>query len=398
MLELSLLAGKTMETTDYCNRVLPAEILEKLEAGAYRQLCEHLRQRSEEVQNMDLMTISGFCRNCLAKWLVVEARRLSDEMKNRQLKNTNGSDFEATESDVKALDAMGYDEAAEHVYGMGYGDWKKRYMKKATDEKLEKYNASKSIHAKHDKDLLATRADKPEHKSLQEHAAKSSSPSVKLANVCCEDPEFVTDMAAVSVPPTGSTGKRVRVATPQMPSPPTGTIKLSVGILTVSDRASTGEYQTGDLSGPAVATSVETILKTIANKEETEVEYRLVKSAIVPDDIQAIQSKLKDWTSGEAALDLLLTTGGTGFAPRDVTPEATTSILDKECHGLMSFISSECSKLQPLAALSRGTAGVRGRTLIANLPGNPKGVEEVVPVLLPLALHAIVDLQKESNT
>lgn len=339
---------------------------------------------------MDLMTVSGFCRNCLAKWLTVEARRLSDEMKKDSA--TNSSDDKAVKTTIKALDAMGYDEAAEYVYGMGYGEWKKRYMKKATDEKMELYNASKSIHAKHDKDLLATRAEKP----TQENAPSNSRPSVLLANVCCQDPELVADAAAVSSNPAkaGSSGKKARVVTPQVPPPPPGNIKLHVGILTVSDRASKGGYQTGDLSGPAVATTVETTLKTMANKGDTKAEYELVQSVIVPDDMQAIQDILKEWTAGEGALDLVLTTGGTGFAPRDVTPEATRAVLDRECHGLMSFISSECSKLQPLAALSRGTAGVRGSTLIANLPGNPKGVEEVVPLLLPLAMHAIVDLQK----
>ena len=349
---------------------------------------------------MDLMTISGFCRNCLAKWLVVEARRLSDEMKKDSPQllesaiNTSDDDDKAAKKIMKALDAMSYDEAAEYVYGMGYGDWKKRYMKKATDEKMEQYNASKSIHAKHDKDLLAARAEKP----TQEIATSNSSPPMLAANVCCQDPELVAGAAAVPVPPNQakaeSAVRKARVVTPQVPPPPPGNIKLNVGILTVSDRASTGDYQTGDLSGPAVATSVETTLKTMANKGDTKVDYKLVQTAIVPDDIQAIQDKLKEWTSGEAALDLVLTTGGTGFAPRDVTPEATSVVLDRECHGLMSYISSECSKLQPLAALSRGTAGVRGSTLIANLPGNPKGVGEVVPLLLPLALHAIVDLQK----
>ena len=380
----------TTETSDYCVRFIPGATLEKLEAGAYKQLCEHLRQRSEKVQNIDLMTISGFCRNCLAKWLVVEARRLSDELKE----HPTGAEDEATT--ISVLDAMGYDEAAEYVYGMGYGEWKKRYAKKATDDIMEKYNASKSLHAKHDKDLLATRAKKNEHAPTQEGA----SPSL-LSNVCCQDPELAAATPAAEqrkTAPAGPADKKARLATPQVPPPPPGRIKFSVGILTVSDRASTGDYKTGDLSGPAVAESVATSVKNMVHGRREgggTVEYKLVQSAIVPDDIQAIQGKLKEWSSGDAALDLVLTTGGTGFAPRDVTPEATSAVLDRECHGLMSFISSECSKLQPLAALSRGTAGVRGRTLIANLPPNPKGVEEVVPLLLPLALHAIVDMQKE---
>lgn len=376
------------ETNEYCARFIPSSTLEKLEAGAYQQLCEHLRRRSKEVQNIDLMTISGFCRNCLAKWLVVEARRLSDDMK----KNPTGAEEATT---IQVLDAMGYDEAAEYVYGMGYGEWKKRYSKKSTDAALEKYNASKSLHATHDKDLLATRAARPENVAGNE----STKNSTLVSNVCCQAAELEAAPASnrPKVALAGSTDvKQARVVTPQVPPPPPGSIKFRVGILTISDRASSGEYATGDLSGPAVAESVSATVKSMIQMKANDgtLEYKLVQSAIVPDDNDAIQGKLKEWSSGDAALDLILTTGGTGFAPRDVTPEATSAILERECHGLMSFISSECSKMQPLAALSRGTAGVRGRTLIANLPGNPKGVGEVVPLLLPLALHAIVDLQK----
>jgi molybdenum cofactor synthesis domain-containing protein len=115
--------------------------------------------------------------------------------------------------------------------------------------------------------------------------------------------------------------------------------------------------------------------------------------SIVPDDTDAIQCKLREWSDQGVAL--ILTTGGTGMSPRDVTPEATRAVLDLECAGLMSFVTTECAHQQPLASLSRGTAGVRGQTLIANLPGNPKGVGEVVPLLLPLLLHAVADLQAE---
>ena len=80
------------------------------------------------------------------------------------------------------------------------------------------------------------------------------------------------------------------------------------------------------------------------------------------------------------------------MSARDVTPEATRAVLTLECAGLMHFVTSECSQQQPLASLSRGTAGIRNHTVIANLPGNPKGVAEVVPLLLPLLVHAVADL------
>lgn len=164
----------------YIETFLTRATLRRLEAGAYEQLCEHLRQRSEEVQNIDLMTISGFCRNCLAKWLVVEARRLSDGLKSQN------SDDEQVKKTIQALNALGYEEAAEYVYGMTYGDWKKRYAKKATDAVMEKYNASKSIHATHDKDLLAVKGEKPVTPAHKE----ASSPTL-LSNVCCQDPELM---------------------------------------------------------------------------------------------------------------------------------------------------------------------------------------------------------------
>jgi len=379
------------ETKSYCTQFLPEATLEKLEAGAFQQLCEHLRQRSEEVQNIDLMTISGFCRNCLAKWLVVEARKLSDELKISSASSSSSSSTQADADTIQALDAMGYDEAAEYVYGMGYDDWKKRYAKKATDAVMEKYNASKNLHAKHNKDFLAARADKPP--TPTNASSGSTQTGTMMSKVCCQDPELLAAAATTqtSAPPS----KNTRVAVPQVPSPPSN-IKFRVGILTISDRASSGQYKTGDLSGPAVAASLELNVKNMTQKKGSlMIDYVVAETAIVPDDATVIQSKLKEWSSVPGALlDLILTTGGTGFAPRDVTPEATRAVLDRECHGFMSYISSECSKLQPLAALSRGTFGVCGRTLIANLPGNPQSVDEIMPLLLPLALHAIADLQK----
>ncbi|ACI65241.1 predicted protein, partial [Phaeodactylum tricornutum CCAP 1055/1] len=160
-----------------------------------------------------------------------------------------------------------------------------------------------------------------------------------------------------------------------------------IGILTVSDRAANNEYVTGDLSGPAVAESIHTVFADSLHPE--------IISAIVPDDTKAIQDQIVAWSDGN--MDLILTTGGTGMSARDITPEATRSVVDQECPALMAFVTTECSRLQPLACLSRGTAGLRGNCLIANLPGNPKGAQEVVPILLPLLMHALVDIRSEAQ-
>ena len=312
--------------------------------------------------------------------MVVEARRLSDELQ----KNGSHEDLEL----IRALDALGYEEAAEHVYGMEYGEWKKLHMKKASEEAMERFNASKPIWAKHDKMMLQSRAGKPT-KPLTQTEPKP----VTLSNVCCQDPEEAARATSVDAPI-----KKARTATPKVPDPPAGITNFSLSILTVSDRASSGEYETGDLSGPAVANAVTNVVKEMmrrqqAKKNEIKVDFKVCKTDIVPDDIETIQKKMKEWSTGDNAVDLILTTGGTGFSKRDVTPEATRAILSNECHGLMSYIASDCSKMQPLAALSRGTAGIINNTFIANLPGNPKAVDEIIPLLLPLALHAIVDMR-----
>lgn len=217
----------------------------------------------------------------------------------------------------------------------------------------------------------------------------SSTPTSLLSNVCCQD----VDESTSSQPPPISKqpAKKTRTLAPFQPPPaPKGGISFTLGILTISDRAAKDEYETGDLSGPAVEESVLNVCKQLGDN----VSCTVVKKAIVPDNVYAIQSALEDWCNG---CDLIFTTGGTGFGPRDVTPEATVGILEKECRGLLPFVTTECSQQQPLASLSRGTAGIRKNTLIANLPGNPKGVEEIVPVLLPIVLHAISDMQSSSQ-
>ena len=147
---------------------------------------------------------------------------------------------------------------------------------------------------------------------------------------------------------------------------------MKFGIVCVSDRCSRGECE--DRSGPAIAECVAALSDENA--------YRLV-----PDEKQEIQNALTELADGFGA-DVIFTTGGTGFAPRDVTPEATRAVIDKEAPGIAEAIRAESMKITPRAMLSRAVSGIRGRTLIVNLPGSPKAVRESIAVVLPALAHA----------
>jgi molybdenum cofactor synthesis domain-containing protein len=110
--------------------------------------------------------------------------------------------------------------------------------------------------------------------------------------------------------------------------------------------------------------------------------------AIVPDEREQIATVLREWCD-DKKLKLILTTGGTGLAPRDVTPEATLSVIEREASGIAEAMRSISLQYTPMAMLSRGVAGVRGRTLIINLPGSPKAVKECLEYVLPVLSHAI---------
>jgi molybdopterin adenylyltransferase len=154
---------------------------------------------------------------------------------------------------------------------------------------------------------------------------------------------------------------------------------IKTGILTISDRAYHGEYR--DLSGPVIRELVTGRLGVTVELE-----------AIVPDERTIIAGTLLTWAD-EVELDLVLTTGGTGFAPRDVTPEATRDVIEREAPGLAEAMRAASLEITPHAMLSRAIAGIRGATLIVNLPGSPKAVRENLVTILPALPHAIEMLQ-----
>ena len=149
---------------------------------------------------------------------------------------------------------------------------------------------------------------------------------------------------------------------------------IRFGILTLSDRSSRGER--ADASGPALAHLIRAQNWSVAEQ------------AILADDESAIRAALTAWADS-GRFDVILTTGGTGFAPRDVTPEATRVVIQREAPGLAEAMRAESLKKTPHAMLSRGIAGIRKRTLIVNLPGSPKGAVENLQTILPVLSHAV---------
>ncbi|MBA4384242.1 MAG: molybdenum cofactor biosynthesis protein [Anaerolinea sp.] len=157
---------------------------------------------------------------------------------------------------------------------------------------------------------------------------------------------------------------------------------IKVSVLTVSDRSSAGERE--DLSGPALCQAVENL------------GWTLVNHSLVPDEIDQIKTfLLKQSSSGE--VNLILTTGGTGFAPRDVTPEATLAVIQKRATGLVEKIRQESARININAYLSRAEAGICEKTLIVNLPGSPKGAVESLMIVAPILPHAITLLDDQSG-
>ncbi len=151
-------------------------------------------------------------------------------------------------------------------------------------------------------------------------------------------------------------------------------MQLRFGILTVSDRSAFGER--ADLSGPRLA-------ETIHAQG-----WHVVQLDIVADERPSIEARLASWADS-GLVDVILTTGGTGFSPRDVTPEATLAVVERIAPGLAEAMRSASLQVTPYAMLSRAVAGIRGKTLIINLPGSPRGALENLLIVLPVLGHAV---------
>ena len=155
---------------------------------------------------------------------------------------------------------------------------------------------------------------------------------------------------------------------------------LNLGILTISDKGWQGQRY--DESGNAIRDSLSLL------------DSRVVKYEVIPDEMDVIASKLAEWADG-GDVDIILTTGGTGLSPRDVTPEATLSIVNKVVPGFTEAMRAETFRAAPTAILSRAVAGIRGKCLIINLPGSPKAVQECLKVVLPAIPHAVEIIKGE---
>jgi len=157
---------------------------------------------------------------------------------------------------------------------------------------------------------------------------------------------------------------------------------IKVGILTASDKGSAG--QRIDESGKVIMNALK------------QIDSSMTDYVVVPDDRDTIAANLTRMAD-VIGVDLILTTGGTGFSPRDITPEATLSVIDREAPGIPEAMRLKSLQITPKAMLSRAVAGIRGKTLIINLPGSPKAVSECLEVILPVISHAIEILRGDAS-
>ncbi len=156
---------------------------------------------------------------------------------------------------------------------------------------------------------------------------------------------------------------------------------FTLGVLTASDKGSRGERE--DESGKAI------------QEKLAPLDAHVVRYEIVPDEKEIISARLAEWADS-VEIDLIVTTGGTGLSPRDVTPEATLDVIDRLVPGFAEVMRAESLKKTPQAMLSRAVAGTRKRSLIINLPGSPKAVRECLEAILPALPHAIETLRGEA--
>ena len=401
-----------------------ASVLEAhLKAFVFDKLVEHFRSRSELVPNITSMNATGFCRNCIAKWYMQACKQHS----------------------IKCT----YDEALAEVYGMPYSTWKDQFHSKPSKEELDQFgdpNRRAALHAQHPgdfkevdgtvrhADLVAMRKSRGAEDAV-ECAVDSLPPAVfaaraamagaaegakgtpaaratggrpaLLSDVCCEDVGVCEapapaprDNDAPAHEEKASPGPANAGATP-LPAwafPPCN-LAIRLGILTVSDRAFAGVYE--DQSGPAIEAAMHDFCRRleaacatgVAPASTGAMSIAHVEKNLVPDDSPAIVRALKAYV--QSRCDLIFTTGGTGLAPRDVTPEATRAVISREAPGLIEHAAD--ASTDPNAAFSRAVAGVtESGTIIVNLPGRPAAVRTWLQKLMPLMPH-VLGLVRSAN-
>jgi molybdopterin adenylyltransferase len=156
---------------------------------------------------------------------------------------------------------------------------------------------------------------------------------------------------------------------------------MKAAIITISTAAARGERE--DLSGERLAARA------------TEAGAEVVAREVIADDRAQIEELLRRHATPEAGIELILTTGGTGLTPDDLTPEATRAVIDREAPGLAEAMRAESLRHTPMGMLSRGVSGIAGRTLIVNFPGSPKSIDELFGVIAPVLNHAAASLRRE---
>lgn len=213
-----------------------------------------------------------------------------------------------------------------------------------------------------------------------------SSARLKITQIgkACHTPCAIGRRTGQCIMPTEGIFAVVLAGGTVLPGDPIAIIKkvdrstVQVAVITASDRCSAG--QTLDTSGPLIAQTL---------SDSRLFECNIAQQYILPDDREIITDRLKSLSEPERYIDLIFTTGGTGLAPRDVTPEATTAVIDRPVPGIAQAIRQKSLTFTPMAMLSRAVAGIRGRTLIINLPGSTKAVRESLEVILPILPHAV---------